>query len=224
MKILLVSATHAEIAPFLKSVQEEGQQANKFSIDYNKHNLDIIITGVGMVATAFALGKTLQNKYDLAINIGLAGSFKRNISLGAVVNVMQDKFTEMGAEDGNSFLTLAELKLQDESEFPFHRGEIENEISFSNKFLEKIPEVKGITVNMVHGNELSIERTIKRFNPDVESMEGGAFLYCCLKEGITCAQVRAISNYVERRNREAWNIPLALENLNKKLIEIINEL
>ena len=33
-------------------------------------------------------------------------------------------------------------------------------------------------------------------------MEGAAFMYACLIHGVPFAQVRAVSNIVERRNRE----------------------
>jgi futalosine hydrolase len=224
MNILLVSATKAEIFPFLKNFNFPENDAKSFSVKYKNHVIDVLITGVGMVATAFALGKAFHKRYDLAINAGLAGSFRRDIELGTVVNVMQDRFTEMGVEDGDSFLGLAEIKLMDENEFPFQKSEVKNEFSLINNFLKKLPEAKGITVNTVHGNEISIQKIAEKFNPDTESMEGAAFLYCCLQEGVPCAQVRAISNYVERRNRDAWNIPLAIENLNRKIIEIMQEL
>ena len=37
-------------------------------------------------------------------------------------------------------------------------------------------------------------------------MEGAAFMYACLVQGLPFAQVRAVSNVVERRNRGAWKM------------------
>ena len=37
-------------------------------------------------------------------------------------------------------------------------------------------------------------------------MEGAAFMYACLIAGVPFAQVRAVSNRVERRNRAAWDL------------------
>jgi futalosine hydrolase len=42
--------------------------------------------------------------------------------------------------------------------------------------------------------------------------------------GVKCLQIRSISNYVELRNKENWNIPLAINNLNIELEKIINSL
>lgn len=227
MNILIVTATAFEIAPLAEAMNPVPGLSNdgklrKFT--YGKHNVDILCAGIGMTATAFYLGKTLSDRYDAAINLGLAGSFNHNLDIGSVVNVYSDRFSELGAEDGDSFLTLAELNLPDDNAFLFVNGEIGNSFAVSNDVIDFIPKVNGITVNKVHGNEESISITFDRFHPMVESMEGAAFLYCCRLEKIPCLQVRAISNFVERRNKESWNIPLALRNLNNKALEILNSL
>ena len=61
---------------------------------------------------------------------------------------------------------------------------------------------------------------MSKFNPDIETMEGASFFYICARENIPFFAVRAISNRIETRNRDKWNIPLALEMLSKKLVEI----
>jgi futalosine hydrolase len=53
-------------------------------------------------------------------------------------------------------------------------------------------------------------------------MEGAAFSYVCLQEGVKFVQIRSISNYVEEREEANWDIPLAIKNLNIKLLEIID--
>ncbi|HLG36447.1 MAG TPA: futalosine hydrolase [Bacteroidia bacterium] len=205
MKILIVAASENEINP-LRNFIEVGKMQS---------SVDILITGIGSVATAYALTKQLQKKkYDLALNFGLAGSFNTDLEIGSVVNVTQEHFADLGAEDGEIFLTLDEMGFAGSNE-------IINESEIKNKVLELIPQVCGITVNTVHGNEMSIEKVFNRFHPNSESMEGAAFLYCCMQEKIPCAQVRAISNFVERRNKDRWNIPLAIEHLNRNAIEIL---
>ena len=205
VRILIVSATENEI-----------KKLRTFT-DKNKspHSIDIIVTGIGAVATTYALTKQLQkNKYHLTLNFGLAGSFNSDLEIGSVVNVTQDNFADIGAEDGEDFLTLSEMELDGDNE-------IMNESKINNKVLECIPKVCGITVNTVHGNEKSIEKVFNRFRPNTESMEGASFLFCCIMEKVPCAQIRAVSNFVERRNKNNWNIQLAIENLNMKAIEIL---
>ena len=206
MKILIVAATEAEIA----------QALTHFSLRrasfIETEKFDVLITGVGMVATAFALGQKLSNKYNLVLNVGIAGSFDREIELGALVNISQDIFAELGAEDGENFITLPQL------------GFGENEFSSSANAAPTLKKVKGITVNKVHGNAQSITKTIALYRPQTESMEGAAVFYACTKLNIPALQVRSISNYVEPRNREGWQIGLAVQNLNEWLISFIEKL
>ena len=226
MKIIVVAATETEIAPLIKAFVYSSSINNNLKQYYYKGlEVFVLITGVGMTATAYHLGKTFAHtRYDAALNIGLAGSFDKKIHIGDVVNVTTDIFSELGAEDGEKFLTIQEIGLLKNDEFPYEEGQLINNIQIKSKVLAALSMVKAITVNSVHGNDESIKKAAKKFSPQVESMEGAAFLYGCLTENIPYAQVRAISNYVERRNKENWNIGLAIENLNKKTLEIINDL
>ena len=79
-------------------------------------------------------------------------------------------------------------------------------------------------MNTVHGNESSIAKIKERLNPQVETMEGAAFLMVCQKEKIPALQLRAISNYVELRNKENWNVALALKNLHDVVFMVLNQL
>ncbi|HXI01321.1 MAG TPA: futalosine hydrolase [Sphingobacteriaceae bacterium] len=204
MKILLVSATEAEIFPIIQRIHGAG---------IKNHQLEVLITGVGMVATAYSLGKHLAvTQYDLAINAGIAGSFDRTLPLGEVVQVSEDVFAEMGAEDDDDFLPIDKLGF----------GE-SRMVSLPTNFQTDLTKVKAITVNRVHGNENTIYTIMNRFHPQIESMEGAAFFYSCNQAGIQSLQIRSISNYVERRNRENWNIGLAIKNLNDEISTWLEE-
>ena len=194
MKILIVVATKQEI------------QANNFT------NSDILITGVGMVNATFMLTKALSsNSYDLVINMGIAGSFCKSINIGDVVEVTQDIFSEMGAESANKFLSPHEIDL-------------DLDVSFQSVQQTKLKAVQAITVNTIHGNNLSIQNIKQRLNPDIESMEGAAVMMVCQQFEIKCVQFRGISNLVEERNKENWNISLAISNLNKEVNNFIHSL
>ena len=93
-----------------------------------------------------------------------------------------------------------------------------------NSVLRRLPSVDGITVNTVHGSEPSIAAVVQRFRPHVESMEGAAFMQSCLIPGIRFAQVRAVSNVVERRNRDAWKLADAIGALGTIALSILDGL
>ncbi|MEI7661411.1 MAG: futalosine hydrolase [Bacteroidota bacterium] len=228
MRILLVAATVFEIRPFLDRLPMLGNTNDQLSsYQYKNVAIDVLITGVGMVPTAFFLGRQLAiAPYGLAINAGIAGTFTKSIPVGSVVNVTEDCVPELGAEDGDHFLSVFELGLIDPDTYPYRGGKLindspENETSAGLAAISKLPKVKGITSNTVRGNLNSIERIQHLAKADLESMEGAAFLFACLTAKIPCLQLRAISNLVEERDKSRWNLPLALNSLNKVLWDII---
>jgi len=215
MNILIVSATSLEITPFLKEIKAETAGNIISSHAYKNHTIDVLLTGVGMTQTAFYLGKYLSNKYDLVINAGICGTFDRNIKPGEVLSVNEDYFADLGAEDDEKFLSVTELNLPG-AYF------VKNENTFANENLEKIKKVRGISVNTAHGNEVSIKKFTSRLRVEVESMEGAAFLWACNQTKVKCVQLRAVSNYVEKRDKSKWEIGLAVKNLNEVLINILS--
>jgi futalosine hydrolase len=63
---------------------------------------------------------------------------------------------------------------------------------------------------------------IGRFKPQVESMEGAAFMQACLVHEVAFAEVRAVSNVVERRNRDAWKLADAIGILGTTALSILD--
>ena len=226
MRILLVSATAAEIGPVTAGLRREGERGPKTTRYADSgHDVDVLVTGVGMVATATWCAHALgRERYDVALNLGVCGSFDRSLPPGTVVHVVSDRLPELGAEDDEEFLSIHELHLLDENDPPFVNGRLVNPAPPISATLASLPAVNGITVNTVHGREQSIAAVAARVSPQVESMEGAAFMYACLVYGQRFAQVRAVSNVVERRNREAWKLADAVASLGAVSLRMLNEL
>ena len=181
---------------------------------FGAHRVDVLTTGVGMVATATWCSRALvETPYDAAFNFGVCGSFDPQLPPGTVVHVTSDRLAELGAEDDERFLTVQELGLVAADEFPYRGGMLVNRRPPANTALRALPQVSAVTVNTVHGSVRSIAAVSGRFAPQVESMEGAAFMYACLVHGVPLAQVRAVSNVVEKRNRGAWQLELAIAKL-----------
>lgn len=196
MRILIVAATQAEIPSCL-------QQPSSL-----KNNFDTLVSGVGMSLTALNLGARLSTRsYDGIINVGIAGAFDYNIALGQPVRIIQDRFGDLGAEDREAFIPIDRLGFGTSRFY-------EHPFCAENKALHALQKVSGTTVNTTHGHAPSIESFLKRGSVQVESMEGAAVFQAADIFNLPCLQVRTISNYVETRNREKWDIPLALTRLN----------
>jgi len=207
MKILVVAATRAELSGLYAAFElPEGNFTQTAGFD-------VLLTGVGMTATAFALGQYLSKNYSLVVNLGIAGCYNRSIPLGTVLNVITDNFSELGAEDKDEFLTIDQLG--------FGKSIYHADQTGIAAAIKELRQVQGITINKVHGNKSSIRKIVARLNPDTESMEGAAVFYSCAQLGLPCIQIRSISNYVEERNRENWNIILAIQELNNWAIKFL---
>lgn len=220
-KILLVSATLNE-GDILNKIK--GVKAVQDGFIYKGHEILPLITGVGSVATAWSLTRWISSgfKPDLAINIGIAGSFTDDLPVGDVVMPFSDCFADAGIDTGKEFLTLAEAGLEDPDRFPFRGGRIYAGSRIAGTIAGKLKKVNAITVNTASGSPDTINRLVAKYHPDIETMEGATFFYICSREKIPFAAMRSISNKVGPRNREKWNIPLALRNLQKELESILS--
>ena len=223
MRLLLVAATELELAPLAARLTPAAPASGRLrSFTHAGHHIDLLTTGVGMVATAAWCGRVLaRQSYDVAVNLGVCGSFSEAYRPPSVVQVVTDCLPELGAEDGDQFLTVHQLGLLGLDEPPFHGGRLVNPEPKAHPVVAALPAVSGITVNTVHGKVESISSIVDRCQPEVESMEGAAFMYACLVGGGRFAQVRAVSNMVERRNRAAWKLREAVDALNTVALRLI---
>jgi futalosine hydrolase len=218
IRILLVTATSAEADAIVKLA---GTNAASDGFSFGNNQISLLITGVGSMAVSWAMTKWLSSnaKPDLAVNAGIAGSYREEIKIGDVVVPVSDCFADAGIETGGGFLTLAEAGLEDPDRFPFRGGRIVAENKYVALAAGKIKPVRAITVNTATGSEATIEKMIKKYDPDIETMEGATFFYVCSCGRIPFLAMRSVSNRVEPRNRADWNISLALESLSGKLKE-----
>lgn len=223
MRVLLVAATSFEIAPTYEWLQLQCQQIGNHLFKKDFLEVQVLITGVGLPLTTYALTKALQTSksFDLLINAGIAGSINPRLEIGQVLQVTSDQFADLGVEEADgSFTSMHTLDLLPADQYPFTGGKLLNPYADAS-FL---PSATALSVNKVHGFPPNIEVLKNNFDADIESMEGAAFFYVCLMEQVKFLQVRAISNYVEARNRDKWNIPLALQNLNEVLVGMFQAL
>ncbi len=221
MKLLICSATRKELQPLVNYLQENGFRQTQGGF-YQRSLLQVytLVTGIGGVSMATSLTPLLfAVEPDMAICTGIAGAFPGSFEIGDVVNVESEQFGDLGVEEADgSFHDVFEIQLIDPNEFPFRNGVLVNPYIDDAAFL---PLARGLTVNRVHGSKTSIEYTMEYYDVDIESMEGAAFFYTCLIAEIPFLEIRAISNYVEPRNRENWQIDEAILHLNDAIIEMV---
>ncbi len=224
MNILIVSATIKESADLIKLLDLKQINKNFYQKKLAKNSISLLISGIGLSFTSYALSKAIfENKYDLVINTGIAGSFNKDLQIGDVVQVTSDRFADLGIKDKNRFIDIFEAGFMNKNDFPFKNAQL-NASNIDFYKLENKKKVKGISVNTTSGNKKEIIQLRQKYNADIESMEGAAVFYVCLNENIPVLQIRSISNYVEERDTTKWDIPLAIRQLNKFCVDLFPDI
>lgn len=224
MDYLIVAATEMEISATLRHLDAGWNSPAPRRFQKGTTTIDFCITGVGMVATTYAVTKALaQHHYDLVLQAGVGGAFDRSLHLGDMVWVTTEQFGDLGAQDHDNNINLFEMGLLDKNAFPFEEGKLPTPISDAHHNI-LLPQVSGLTVNLVTGNSASVIHRAEKYECQVESMEGAAFHYVCLQEQVPFAHVRSLSNYVEPRDKSKWKMKEAVIALNKWLIDFLEVL
>jgi len=219
-KVLIVTATREE-ALALKMIEGMSMKGENFCL--GNLEISLLVTGVGSVSTSWSLLKWFSSnqKPGLVINAGIAGSYRQDIVKGEVVTVVSDCFADAGIEHPGGFMTLSEMNLEDPDLFPYREGKIWCENSFTDVAKNLFRPVNAITVNTASGSQQTIEKLRKKFDPDIETMEGATFFYICSGEKTPFLALRAISNMVEPRDTGKWDIDGAIRNLSEGLKRFI---
>ena len=205
MKVLIVAATKIEILPFL---------AKQKSVDH-------LITGVGVPACLFTLTQQLATQhYDFVIQAGVAGSYVNATPLACTYYVISDVFADVGIKEKDRFNSLFDVGFANPNQHPFSNGLLLNKVH--NNF--GLLPVRAITVNTITDDIVQNELLSKKYNAEIESMEGAAMHYVCLQKNVPFLQIRSTSNYVGERNKKYWKLDQAIQILNDDLIKIVDTL
>lgn len=214
MHLLLTASTTAEIQPALDWLTKK---------EALSHHIEVLITGIGSVATAYSLIKAIHKKKPLVIlQAGIAGCFIP-VNTAEVFVINEDRFADMGVWENGQFKTIFGLKLVNENDPPYSDGALKNPyqklISISG-----LKTVKAITVNKITTGPDMIEWYKQNLSPVVESMEGAALHYVCLQENVPFLQMRSVSNEIGERDKTKWKMAEAIGHLNEQLISLLNKL
>jgi len=212
MQLLLCASTEFEIRPAIDFIRKE-----------KVPNVDILITGVGMMATTYSLTKAiLKKRPDFVLQAGIAGCLDENLTLTKVVLVENENIGDLGVLDNGIFKTLFDLSLLDKFSFPWDNGKLTNNLQVVKSTGLKI--VDGVTVNEISTHKDRIVYYKNQLNASVETMEGAAFHYVALQEDLRFLQMRSLSNFVGERDKTKWVVDVAVANLNIELMKIIIKL
>lgn len=188
-----------------------------------EHNITFLYTGVGLLVSAVSLMQhALQQKPELIIQAGIAGSFSNSVQLGNVVVVKSECLGDTGVMEKEGWKDVFDMGFTQANEAPFA------ERNLPNNWLQKLnmvqlPAAAGVTVNQVTTTPERMTILQTKYNAEIESMEGAALHYVCRLVNIPFLQIRGISNLVGERDKSKWKIKEAIENVNKALVELLEK-
>ncbi len=216
MRVLVVAATPEEVKPTLDHFQRN---------DMGRHYISFHSTGIGLAGSAVEITRqVLQNIPDLVIQAGIAGSLEGEIAVGDTVLVKGEIIGDLGVWENELWKTIFDLSLASENSFPFREGILANPYLPSFQFMD-LPAVVALSVNQISTDKRMIDHWKNASpRPAIESMEGAALHEACLRLKIPFLQIRSVSNIVGERNKDKWNVPLAIDHLNQHLIRLLNNL
>lgn len=168
---------------------------------------DVLVTGVGPAASAAATSAALAtDAYDVVVCTGIGGGVAP-LQLGDIAVASSCVFADLGAESPDGFVAF---------DFATTRYEVEPKLA-----VELADRTGGhlgtvLTVATVTGTQASAQALLARY-PDAvaEGMEGAGVAAAAAHHGIPFAEIRAISNLVGPRDRDAWQVPQALQALRR---------
>ena len=228
MKRILFTAAVEEELMSAKLAYDELFQGYK-GIDNSMLSVDFIVTGVGTTGTSYHLTKSLtlpDIKYDLVVNVGIAGSFTDKYPLGSVVSVTKEQFGDVGIESRFGFQTLFQYEILDANTIPFRDGALYS--PYLSPVIENamrgVPKVSGITNQTISGSDERNKLIQERFHPDIESMEGAAVFYVSIMEKVPFMELRGISNKIGERDKSQWETQKALSSLKETIKDLFRAL
>ena len=126
MRILNCAAEQEELDCAIQALRlHESKIAGKAQVDF-------MLTGIGITSACYRVTRKLveaqaeNNPFDLAINIGIAGSYDlEKFPVGSIALVDKEHFGDLGFMTASGFQTLFDSKTLDANLFPFKDGALE---------------------------------------------------------------------------------------------------
>lgn len=217
MHILIMAATGLEIEPTIDYL-------NKNGYTLKDHTLDLLVSGVGLLSSSYALTSRIMNhKPGLVIQAGIAGSFSEEYPPGRSVLVIEEVLGDCGVSEEGVFKDIFDLNLSGVNSAPFTGKKLVNP-AYQRWKTVGLPLATGVTVNEITTDLKRIAQLKEKYNAGTESMEGAVLHYVCLQEKVPFVQLRCVSNYVGERDKSKWKMKEAITELNKSLITFIQQL
>ena len=194
--LLLAAATELEVNPLADLLRQ-------------RNDAEFLLSGVGLVETALSLARFLESpkgrRISGVINYGVAGAFADSgAKLLDICLAREDCLADLGICHDNRIEKFDSLAVQ--TCFNADPRMFSAAVNGLSDFTTSCRKGPFITVNAVSGTAERADFFWQQYKPLCESMEGAAVMRVCQDFNLPCLEIRAVSNFVEKRNRAAWNL------------------
>jgi futalosine hydrolase len=180
-----------------------------------RSTMDGLVAVAGGVGTASAAATaarflaTVQPPFTAVISAGIGGGFAGRAPVGGLAIADRSVAADLGAESPGGFLPLDRLG--------FGSTTVDADPDLLAWLRKALPDAAVgpiATVSTVTGTAAGTEAILAR-HPDAvaEAMEGFGVATAAAQAGVAFGELRAVSNLVGPRDREAWRIGAALAAL-----------
>ncbi len=180
----------------------------------NDSRFDIRASGAGPVAAAVHTMKALaEGSHRVVISAGIGGGFPAAADIGSIVLSTEIIAADLGAETPDGFLSIDELGFGSSkiSVDPLLVRVIEQQLKKKGLDVQTGPI---LTVSSATGTEETGKKRAALIpGAAAEAMEGFGVAAAALQFGLPVVEMRAVSNRVGLRDRNAWKIDEALRAL-----------
>lgn len=184
--------------------------------------VDVIAVGVGPVAAAVGTTRQLADGgeaggYDLVLAAGIAGGFAPRL-VGSLVAADRIAHADLGADSEAGFSSMAQLGWGEVSYEP--------DPAVLELLLERTGAIPGaiLSVSTVTGTaERAAELAADHPDAAAEAMEGIGVCLAARAFAVPFGELRAISNAVGPRDRDAWRVGDALTALGLGFAQLLAE-
>lgn len=218
--LLLAAATKVELCAAL-GIEAAAEQGAVFPCRAHGREALALVTGIGVVNSALALGRALAgHEIDGVLDFGVAGSFELAVHpVGSVRLVERETWPEYGllfsgaASADAAALGFAQHGAGEAAVYQTLELAPASALSRMGLAEPGLPAAQSLTVSGVTADGARAAELFRRFGAGLENMEGFALAYGARLAGLPFAELRAVSNAVGARPPRTWDLPGALAAL-----------
>lgn len=225
MKLLLCVSSLNDIESSLKHFRINPEKSSLLSFFSQArilhHEVDILETGVGVYQTTYKLTKVLsQQKYHLALKLSFGNSYKEEIPIGRVLNIINEKPGDFGMLENGDWKDHYDFGLLKNSDEPQVRGGFINMTNAYMNIFTSFKKVVGLTVNN-YADLSTYQLRKEKYKADCETGDGLGFVYPCMFEKQSFYQLCFIEKNLVSKEAD---FEKAKNTMNETLIDLIQKL